>query len=74
MPVLRNLKLLIEAHYKITKSLKAKEIFEDFEIYLPNCCLAKRPAIGPNPLGTACCIAKPVIRPVKTLELRIIEP
>ena len=35
-PHRQNLKLLVTEHYKNTKSIKAKEILEDFERYLPN--------------------------------------
>ena len=35
-PHRQNLKLLIAEHYENTKSIKAKEILEDFERYLPN--------------------------------------
>ena len=35
-PHRQNLKQLITEHYKNTKSIKAKEILEDFERYLPN--------------------------------------
>ena len=49
-PHRQNLKLLIEEHYKITKSLKAKEILEDFERYLPNFWLVSPVALSVNDL------------------------
>ena len=49
-PHRQNLKLLIEEHYKNTKSLKAKEILEDFERYLPNFWLVSPVALSVNDL------------------------
>ena len=47
-PHRQNLKLLIEEHYKNTKSMKAKEILEDFERYLPNFWLVSPVALSVN--------------------------
>ena len=49
-PHRQNLKLLIEEHYKNTKSMKAKEILEDFERYLPNFWLVSPVALSVNDL------------------------
>ena len=49
-PHRQNLKLLIEEHYKNTKSIKAKEILEDFERYLPNFWLVSPVALSVNDL------------------------
>ena len=49
-PHRQNLKLLIEKHYKNTKSMKAKEILEDFERYLPNFWLVSPVALSVNDL------------------------
>jgi glutamate synthase (NADPH/NADH) large chain len=49
-PHRQNLKLLIEEHYKNTESLKAKEILEDFERYLPNFWLVSPVALSVNDL------------------------
>jgi glutamate synthase (NADPH/NADH) large chain len=49
-PHRQNIKLLIEEHYKNTKSMKAKEILEDFERYLPNFWLVSPVALSVNDL------------------------
>ena len=49
-PHRQNLKILIEEHYKNTKSIKAKEILEDFERYLPNFWLVSPVALSVNDL------------------------
>ena len=49
-PHRQNLKLLIKEHYKNTKSLKAKEILEDFEKYLPYFWLVSPVALSVNDL------------------------
>ncbi len=49
-PHRQNLKLLIKEHYKNTKSLKAKEILEDFERYLPYFWLVSPVALSVNDL------------------------
>ena len=49
-PHRQNLKLLIEEHYKNTNSMKAKEILEDFERYLPNFWLVSPVALSVNDL------------------------
>ena len=49
-PHRQNLKLLIKEHYKNTKSLKAEEILEDFERYLPYFWLVSPVALSVNDL------------------------
>ena len=50
MTIDKNLKILIEEHFKNTKSLKAEEILEDFESYLPNFWLVSPVALSVNDL------------------------